>query len=246
MNRKILRTLQSHLPVVYRAKNWLYDQKMALTRSPMDADFLFLSAMPAVGNELVIDVGANRGQSIHALRLVRPLARVVAFEPQSGMIEPLRRRLRNDPMVRIEHCGLGATEAIERLFIPVYRGVVYDGLASFDRQTAIEWLNDERVFFFDPAALNLREEDCRIQPLDDFDLAPSFIKINVQGTEPAVVAGGDRTLRQHLPLVMVQRGPGSYEALAELGYIEVTPSQGRFVPGALPGQNAFYAHPSRL
>ena len=44
-------------------------------------DFRAIARMPLSASSLFVDIGANRGQSINALRTIFPGCRIVAFEP---------------------------------------------------------------------------------------------------------------------------------------------------------------------
>lgn len=47
-----------------------------------------------------------------------------------------------------------------------------------------------------------------IKTLDYFDLAPDFLKIDTEGYELFVLRGGEKTLRKHRPVVIVEQKPG--------------------------------------
>lgn len=44
-----------------------------------------------------------------------------------------------------------------------------------------------------------------IRPLDAFGLKPDFVKIDVQGSEPLVLRGGEKTIRAHKPTILIER-----------------------------------------
>jgi FkbM family methyltransferase len=77
-----------------------------------------------------VDIGANTGQSIESIKLFAPGANVVSFEPNPELADKLERRYRGDPKVKIKAIGLSDAVAMLTLHVPVYRGFVYDGLAS--------------------------------------------------------------------------------------------------------------------
>src|SRR5437868_2251138 len=56
----------------------------------------------------VIDVGANRGQSITLFRGLWPEARIVAVEPIAELHALLQKKFRDDPALRLHNCALGA------------------------------------------------------------------------------------------------------------------------------------------
>lgn len=100
--------------------------------------------------------------------------------------------------------GLADEEQQRTLFVPVYKGYIYDGIASFDRESAGSWLGPQTLFWFAPEKLVLRETACVTRRLDDQALQPIFIKIDVQGYEYQVVKGGIDTITRHEPLLLIE------------------------------------------
>jgi hypothetical protein len=96
--KKAIRTWQTLFPGLVDLK---FDAQRLLRNSlryPFERDF---RALPQVlGNlgrpPLVVDIGANRGQSIDAIRLTYPDAEIHAFEPNPVLFERLRRRYASD------------------------------------------------------------------------------------------------------------------------------------------------------
>lgn len=192
---------------------------------------------------LFIDIGAHRGLSVSALRTMRPDARIVAFEPNHHLASRLRQNHANDPNVRVESCGLGARSDMLTLHIPVYRGYRFDGLASLDRRNAEEWLNPDRVYWFDRSKLVIEAMQVRIRRLDEFQLTPFLIKMYVQGYEKQVIAGATATIEQHHPVILApSHNDEVYASLTRFGYKRFTWSEGRFRANANFGFIVFYLH----
>jgi len=61
----------------------------------------------SIGNGLIIDIGANRGQSIAAFKKWAPRSNIVAFEPEPRSAGRLTARYQADETVRIHCCALG-------------------------------------------------------------------------------------------------------------------------------------------
>jgi len=80
---------------------------------------------------------------------------------------------------------------------------MFDGLSSFHYQEAAGWLKD-RLWRFKQKHLEVREMTCPVKTLDSFDLQPYFVKIDVQGHELQVLQGGENTLKQHKPILLIE------------------------------------------
>jgi FkbM family methyltransferase len=204
--KKALRTAQTFFP-------WGVDLKAALQAAwrdarhkPHEEDFRALPKLGLAPDRPLVDVGANRGQSIRSMKLCLPHCQVVAFEAHPMLAAALARRYAGDTSVAIEPFGLGNEVGEEQLFTPSYNGYVFDGLASFQREAAADWLNPDRLYLFDPRKLHLIEQTARIRTLDSVGLKPALIKIDVQGLETEVVLGGLETIKRHRPVLLIETG----------------------------------------
>lgn len=50
--------------------------------------------------------------------------------------------------------------------------------------------------------------DVEIKLLDSFNLSPDFIKIDTEGFEYFILQGGEKTVREHKPVIIVEQKPG--------------------------------------
>jgi FkbM family methyltransferase len=244
MLKKLARTAQNYLPGLAEVKNEAYHWARATFRLAHDSAFAALVDLPRRENELFIDVGANRGQSILSMRRYRPDAPIVCFEPNPRMMLWLKAHFAAEPMLTLIEAGLGPRVQRRTLYTPHYRGFPYDGLATFCETTARRYLSPETVFGFDPAALTLRPQVCAMLPLDAFALEPTFIKIDVEGGEFGVLQGAARTLERCRPVLMIERFYGDDrvdELLQRSGYREMVHGYGGFRAGRGTGENAFWA-----
>jgi hypothetical protein len=85
------------------------------------------------------------------------------------------------------------------------------------------------------AGVRIVETTVTVRPLDDLGLAPAFVKLDVQGWELRALAGMERTLERHRPVLMVENGsamPALRERLAGLGYAArvYDPTRRRLLP----------------
>lgn len=220
--RKLARSVLLRTPRLYAllTSQWRY---RALYRLGLvhERDFRALLLLVQRPDPLILDVGANNGQSILSIKRVLPQARIISFEParrHEGDLQALARRF---PYVTIELCALGDVDNEAELYWPVYNGVPMHALASLDYNEASEWLRPERVYAFDRHRLKIESEQIRIRRLDNFGLEPDLIKIDVQGTEDAVIRGGLETIRRtRAPIIAesLDEASAAYNLLEPLSY----------------------------
>lgn len=249
MLKKAIRTMQNAFLGLGETKNEFYHWSRKQFGLLHDPAFSLIARLPFRADDLFLDVGANRGQSILSLRRVRPHAAIVSFEPNPAMVRWLQGRFGDDPHWRLFPCGLGAWADRRTLHTPRYRGFAYDGLATFSREAARAYLSKDTLFGFNPARLTLDEAVCETRTLDSFQLRPTFIKIDVEGLEHEVLQGGVETIRAHEPVLMVERfhhNPALMPTLAALGYVEVRPDGRSFARGETQGENMFCMTPRVL
>lgn len=221
LGRRLLRSAQVWVPGARVARLWLERAVLGVLRRPHEQDFAALGLLGLPDDALVVDVGANVGQSVASIRLAIPGATVVSFEPNPWCADALAAHHRSDDRVHVERVGLGAAPEERQLYVPVYGRYRFDGLASFDRASAEGWLDPTTVLAFRPDRLRIETVPCSIRPLDDFALEPQVVKIDVQGLELDVVRGASTTIERHRPVLMVEdvrfAGPME-ELLGGLGY----------------------------
>jgi FkbM family methyltransferase len=130
----------------------------------------------------VIDVGANIGALTVALSdIVGADGHVFAFEPQPQNAGLLRRNVACLE-VTIEEVALGAAP----------------GTVSIPFLFDLEHKNYGRV------ELGSGDAVVDVRTLDSYNLAPAFIKIDVEGYELDVLLGARATIERHQPLLYVE------------------------------------------
>lgn len=251
MLKKAIRTAQNFFPGLAEAKNHAYHFARQRLGQVHERDFAAIPLLPHDASALLLDIGTNRGQSILAIRHYRPDARIVSFEPNPIMFAWLPRHFGDADGVRLINRGLGPEHVERALFIPSYRGFVYDGIATFSRSSVTAYCGPQTLYVYDPARLTISETVCVIDTLDSFALAPGFIKIDVEGFEYNVLLGARATLERHEPVLMLERSYGDARVqplLRELGYVEVVARRDatRFELGGSQGLNMVLMMDRRL
>jgi FkbM family methyltransferase len=218
-----------------------------LLRRPVEADFNIFRYYLNPAREVYVDAGAHRGRTIESVRLFRAKLPIVAFEPNPIRAAGLQELFAQDKNVKIEPYGLADTSGVVDLFVPHYKGAAFDGLASLHRNEAEHSLSEHSVFGFDRKHFEVRQFRCTVRKLDDFALRVGFLKIDVQGAEAAVLAGGRETIRTWKPVVLMENNRPETDGalLFELGYEPYAFVGDRLIRGQLGCLNTIYVHPER-
>jgi FkbM family methyltransferase len=187
----------------------------------------------SVGSGLIMDIGANRGQSIEAFKRFAPAARIVAFEPEPGSAAQLTSRYHRDSAITVHRYALGSGSGVLTFFVPRYGEWNCDGMSATDYREATEWLRDPgRMLLFNEANLTVKEHLVECRALDSFNLAPRLVKLHAQGAELEILKGSQTTIIQHRPALMLAFASTAVNTL--LGSLHYRPydyRNGYFAPG---------------
>lgn len=151
----------------------------------------------------VIDVGANYGIYVHALR--RRGAIVEAFEPQPTCADVLRAYAAVDSAVRLHEVALGRRDGTAELEVPIVGGKAARGSASLAHSVS------GHPGFGDGLQLSRSDDPgverilVKVRPLDAFGFTGiRAIKIDVEGAELEVIAGATETLARCRPALLIE------------------------------------------
>jgi FkbM family methyltransferase len=216
-----------------------------LLNRPTEPDFKLLRHLRVPPGHVCADIGANRGETIASARLFQPDVPIVAFEPNPVLEPIIQARNAADAKLTLYMVGLSDRPGTFDLHVPYYKGVPFDGLASFEYDEAANWLSPDRLAGFDPRHHSVRSFTCRVATLDSFGLVPAFIKIDVQGLEPQVIRGGRDTIGAHLPVILMENNRPERDAadLLALGYRPYAFTDRGLVADRAGDLNTVYLHP---
>jgi len=241
-----IRALQSRFPALVDAKAGVQRFMRRALRVPFEREFSLLAHWRPESGEVFVDVGAHRGQSVDAIRLYHSDALIHAFEPNVHLACGLASMFDDDPALAVYACGLSDRDEARRLYVPVYRSFVYDGLASFDFERCAGWFNAQTMARFDPSQLEMMAGEARTFTLDMLDLHPGFIKLDTPGWMLAVLRGAKQTLKRCSPVILTQTQAAADQILTEeLGYTRAAFDGQRLHPGQTGVENTLYVPPAR-
>ena len=146
------------------------------------------SMLTTHGVDVVLDVGAARGDYARELREFGYRGRIVSFEPLHDVFVELEENSADDPDWTARHMALGAEQGEGQINVASNSdSSSLLGMAEAHSESA-------------PQVTYVRQETIRIEPLDlvATDLLPPdarpFLKIDTQGFEHEVLSGAKETL----------------------------------------------------
>lgn len=193
----------ARLGPVYRMARRMRALSRYLVRRPHDPDFAAFGKIP--GDGLFLDVGASVGQSALSFRIFNKTAPILSLEPLPGHrrdLEFVRRVLRGHSFMMV-----GAAEETRRatLFVPMlgsYELPAESALRREDAAAVLTRLEEEGV---DAGRLSLKEIEVDLRRVDELELDPTFVKIDVEGAEVEVLQGMRETIARSRPSFMIER-----------------------------------------
>ncbi len=150
------------------------------------------------GVRTILDIGANTGQFARLAREVFPGAAVYSFEPLPDCFESLKTALPAGSNFHPINCAVGEAEGTLE-----FRRAVHSPSSSFLKMTKLH----EESFPESTGGQEERALSVAVRTLDgvarELPLRePMLVKIDVQGYEDRVVAGGAETLRRAFAVIM--------------------------------------------
>lgn len=215
-----------------------------------EQDFNALPTFALTRGALCIDVGANFGQSVGSLCAVLKAPRIVAFEPNPIAYGHLAKIARRSNRITVHNCALGDRPGLFHLYIPSCDGVTLDQFATMEPMRTDLMVDAYLTAGFKFAAtspIQVADWLVEVRCLDDFALAPDFIKIDVEGRELSVLHGAVSTINRSLPILMIENGERAelVSWLAALSYRRHVFVQRRLLKtDTAPALNSFYLHSS--
>ena len=247
--RKLARSLLAFFPALRRVVINIQRFAYKSTAVVFDADFVAIRSFQTDQGAIFLDVGGNAGFAIDAMLLQNETCSVVSFEPNPKLSTKTDELFKDNSRVAVHGFGLGDREGEFTLFVPVYRGYEYDGLASLNIDHARSWLKDGNLYWYKEDKLQIKEYKCTIRRLDTLQLDPFFIKLDVQGHEMAVLRGGEETIRASRPILLIEEGSNAEEIvqfLRRFGYRRYRYRDGKFDPDTRGATNSFFMTEDRF
>ena len=146
--------------------------------------------------DLAVDIGANLG--LWTKDLTNYFDKTICFEPNSFCIDYLKKNINLNKAI-IYNCVIGDLKQTKKLFCPIN-----SGNSSFINKTKIGY-NPDGTKINGEFPKDTKTEIVKVKTLDSFGIKKiDFIKIDVQGFEPEVLRGGERTFKSNNCVVCIE------------------------------------------
>jgi len=197
----VKKKLYSILPeaLKLRIKKAYYWKKFQTASATDEVDLRLIGKIVKPGDH-VIDVGANFGSFSKEIALrIGDSGKLLSLEPVPETYQVLKNNLTKAGLNQVIPLCLAASdkEGPETLNVPNYA----DGSANFYSASLQETPNAEKI------SINCQTLD---NLCTEYKLSPAFIKIDVEGHEPAVLAGAKATITNHFPILLIEVNDGFY------------------------------------
>jgi FkbM family methyltransferase len=231
MLKKFIKNFVEQRPLLWRlAWKTLHSSHIFL---PHDHTYYALPHFVKNQNSLILDIGANQGISALSFRRLCNKNPIVSFEPNRALEIDLLKISKRISNYQFHMCGLGDREGSFKLFVPKYKDVYLHTFSSLDLNSLEKAVNETYKSTVSSQVV-IDTFICDIKTLDSFGYCPTVIKVDAEGFEAKIFAGGTTTLTKYKPTIIFEAVHGTLiEILDRLHDLDYT------IVKYIPAQDAF-------
>lgn len=178
-------------------------------RYPSEPDFNALaqgtSLHHLVNQGPILDIGANIGFSAVGFRKVGLKSQIHCFEPNRFLAHIIEAIIHRIDRISVQNIGFSDAAGLLKLYVPFVDGRPIHQEASINLQHFSAPFISNRLRGYG-SKVELVEVEAEIKTLDSLNLDASFIKIDVEGAEGAVLRGAAETIERCRPILHIENG----------------------------------------
>ena len=149
----------------------------------------------------ILDIGAHNGESIKQILYFKPNANILAFEPNKNIADKLKHKYKNYNNVKIFKYKLTYLSSINKKFL-IHR------IKNF--------------FRIDISKFRFLKKKIKSFQIDNLNIKPNLIKIDVEGGELEVVKSCLKLIKKCKPIIVIEYNHNNFKnifkILTKLGY----------------------------
>jgi FkbM family methyltransferase len=213
MLRSYLSRLSSNFPALFYVLKKMDLVAHYVLRIQYEPEFFVLTKLvPRNASLLIVDIGANVGQSGLDFSALFPRAQIRSFEA-NPQLEVFLRHCRSLIGNRFQFRMVGMSDSPKKLdiFVPKRGNVFIYGEASVHAAVFDDESVKQRIGEF-----VLSRFECNLIDFDSTGLVPNIVKIDVQGHELQVLLGMKHTLSTCRPHFVIERSAADDKVMAFL------------------------------
>jgi len=181
---------------------------------PHDKSYFGFRHLAGDERGLFLDIGANNGISAAGFRRINTSYDILSIEPNGHHAVSLERLRQTIPRFQYRRLGAGCAPGRLTLYTPMYGSIPIHSHTS----TSKEYLDVSLRRDFSARVvkrITYDEQVVQVVPLDELQLEPNIIKLDVEGSDYHVLLGLRATIQKHRPYIMVEYTPqhmGDFES----------------------------------
>jgi FkbM family methyltransferase len=196
--REIIKRLFLRNPRIFKSLKLISTIGSYYARIPYHDDYHVFAGL---GKGVILDLGANTGQSALTLSLLNPEATIISFEPNPACefeLSVVKKILGHK--FEYKMAAVGEKHDNLTLYIPVKKSVELTQEATFIKDELFKPLAQSRFGTPD----HIKEVSVPVIKLDNLSLKPIGVKIDIQGFELEALLGLEQTIATYRPVVVIE------------------------------------------
>ncbi len=157
-------------------------------------------------NKIILDIGANDGISIKAIRNFVSDIAICSIEPSKKNFEKLKKLKKKINNLKIYNYAVSNKSSKKKicLFQPFYKNFALSPFDSLTIENVFKSMKSSLFIKNIKKKIHIKKSLVKITKVDNLNLRPCFMKIDIQGHEYHCIMGSLKTIKKHIPIIMVE------------------------------------------
>tara|TARA_Y100000741_G_C18180175_1_gene528981 strand:+ start:198 stop:956 length:759 start_codon:yes stop_codon:yes gene_type:complete len=198
---------------------YIYESDFKILKYLNKTDFFIKSK-----RKVILDIGANDGISIKAIKNFIKNITIYSIEPGKENFEKLKKLKKKYDNLRIINYAVSNKKEKEKkvLFQPFYKKFHLSPFDSLNIKDVYKSMNFSLFIKNIEKKIHIKKSYVKTNKVDNFNLKPCFIKIDIQGHEYNCLLGSLKTIKKNLPIIMMEydlkQNKKIYKVLKRINY----------------------------